>query len=302
MDKCFICGGKFLFYMSGKDYNSNVTNKEFTIKKCSSCGVELLSPIPTYNEIVSYYPVNYYSYNIKSRKKGIFDKAIDLGFKNKLFGKFLDRRKMGIPFIIKGKYFLDIGCGDGAILDLLQKQGWNVYGFEIGDKKVAGNIYYDTNFVDVDYGDIKFDFIRISHVFEHLTNPIEFLEKLKLISNSNTIIDITLPNTKSFDAYVFGKYWSNRDVPRHIINYNIDNFELLIKKYGFVILKKRYLLGFGMGGSIINLLKYKYGDSKIYKLFQNKFISLLILFFDFILSFFHLGDHIGFRIKLYNNK
>lgn len=302
MDKCFICWWKFLFYMSWKDYNSNVTNKEFTIKKCSSCWVELLSPIPTYNEIVSYYPVNYYSYNIKSRKKWIFDKAIDLWFKNKLFWKFLDRRKMWIPFIIKWKYFLDIWCWDWAILDLLQKQWWNVYWFEIWDKKVAWNIYYDTNFVDVDYWDIKFDFIRISHVFEHLTNPIEFLEKLKLISNSNTIIDITLPNTKSFDAYVFWKYWSNRDVPRHIINYNIDNFELLIKKYWFVILKKRYLLWFWMWWSIINLLKYKYGDSKIYKLFQNKFISLLILFFDFILSFFHLWDHIWFRIKLYNNK
>ncbi len=299
IDQCFICWWNFSFFLKWKDFNLWTTNKEFSVIKCNKCWLEKINPVPDFKEISSFYPKKeYYSFNSPNESKSIFDKIINLWFKNKYIWLLLNRWKMGIPFTIKWNSFLDIWCWDWFIIKLMKKHNWETYGFEIWEKAFKENIYYDEKFEKIDFWTLKFDFIRISHVFEHLPDPIAFLNKLKTICRKNTIIDITLPNTRSFTAIIFWKYWSNRDIPRHLINYNISNLWTLLEKEWFKIVNKRFLLWFWLHWSLLYILKYKFSSKYIYNLLSNQFFSYIFLFVDFIFSLLYFWDHMWFRIKI----
>ncbi|MEI6119288.1 MAG: hypothetical protein WCP92_09155 [bacterium] len=63
-------------FLVGKDYWYETSNKEYTIVKCTKCGLEEINPMPSHEEQFNFYPQNYYSYeNKKTSKKsrGIVD-------------------------------------------------------------------------------------------------------------------------------------------------------------------------------------------------------------------------------------
>ncbi len=302
-EKCFICWWKYSYFMTWEDFDKHTTLKKFDIYKCISCWVEKIFPEPTYEEITSFYPQDYYSFHIENKNRKwfntVFEKLLYKIYHNKqkIIKYFLQRWKMWIPYKRYGKwYFLDIGCGDGYMVNLLEKLWWQSYGFEIWETKKIGNIIYAVDITKADFWGAKFDFIRIAHVFEHIINPIQFLKKIKSLLQPNWVVEFTLPNTKSFDAKIFWKYRSNRDTPRHLINYNINNLELLFKNQWFIILKKRFMLWFGLSWSLRCLLRYKY--KRNIKRLNIKIIIYILLWLDFILSLLHIWDHMWFRIKL----
>lgn len=298
--KCFICWWTYAYYLTWKDFDKQATAKIFKVYKCVSCWVEKIFPEPTLDEIITFYSKDYYSFHIKEEYKNSFlYRQLSKIYQGKhiIMKHFLMRWKMWIPYQKPEKwYFLDIGCWDGYMVDMMKSLGRESYGFEIGDKKRAGNIIYENDLSDADFWEMKFDFIRVAHVLEHIANPIQFLQKIKSIVKKEWIIEFTLPNTKSFDAKIFGKYRSNRDIPRHLINYNIDNLSIFFRNQWYKIIKKRYLLWFWLSWSIRHLLKEKY--PKRARILDNKWVVFLLLCCDFILSLVWLWDHMGFRITV----
>lgn len=301
-EKCFICWNEFKYYMTGKDFDKQTTTKDFDIYKCSSCGVEKIFPEPSIEEILSFYPKDYYSFHIKDTKKRWFttpfEKILNNIYHNKckFIKHILQRRKMGVPYEVHGNwYFLDVWCWDEYMIELMQKLWRKAYGFEIWEKKKIGNITYESDIQEADFWKTQFDFIRIAHVLEHISNPIQFLQKIKKILAPNGIVELTLPNTKSFDAKAFGKYRSNRDIPRHLINYDINNLDMFFRKQWFIVIRKKYMLWFGFSWSLKHVLKYKY--KKNIKRLDNIVIRYLCLWIDFILSVLHRWDHMWFTIK-----
>ncbi len=122
------------------------------------------------------------------------------------------RKKAILNFITKEKaVILDIGCADGALGEILQKEKQaKVYGVDIAEaavkwakKKLAGAWVMDIEKDDwlPEIKNKKFDYIIISEVLEHLFQPEKILEKLKQIIASDTEIIITVPNIL---------FWQNR--------------------------------------------------------------------------------------------
>ena len=75
---------------------------------------------------------------------------------------------------------MDIGCSHGYLLSLFKNQGKFVHGIEPSSKlKSLAKEIYDidtTDFIDQNFfHGHKYDLIIISHVLEHITNPIQFL-------------------------------------------------------------------------------------------------------------------------------
>ncbi|EKD66199.1 MAG: methyltransferase type 11 [uncultured bacterium (gcode 4)] len=299
MNNCFICNWKSNYYLTSNDIWYHTIKKDYNVYKCNKCWVETIYPMPDYEEILSFYPKDiYHSFNTDKLNETIFDKIIKLWFKNKMIWRILNRWKMWIPFTINGTTFLDIWCWDWNMLKLMNKYWWKSYWFELWDKNFLNNIFYDNQINNVDFWNLKFDFIRISHVFEHLPNPLEFLEKLKSISNKDTIIDIMLPNTKSFSANIFWKYWCGRDIPRHLINYNIENLSLFLENNWFKILNKRFLLSYWVQWSLLYYVKFKMKNNFLYKLFDSKLFKIVFISLDLLLILFHYWDQIWFRVKI----
>ena len=123
---------------------------------------------------------------------------------------------------VKGN-LLDAGCGDGLISCLLTKKGFEVKGIDIKDEgmRLAQRKCSSVNFEVKDVFDVKeqFDYLLASEVIEHLSNPDEFLQKIKGLFGRDALI--TTPKRD---------YYKKSD-PYHFREYSIYEFESLLEKY-----------------------------------------------------------------------
>lgn len=298
-----------LYHLTGQDYLYRTSTKKFVVFKCKLCGLEKIQPTPSSREISIFYPKNYYSYNLSSleTKKGFFvkvrEKIIDVSYRpnsTKDFWYFLALLSRtffsGLPLTLgQNKYFLDVGCGDGYNLSLMKKYGWEATGFEIGEKKKRGDIYFENDLSKVDFQQKKFGAIRVWHVLEHTPNPERFVQTLAGILDKNGKIYLGLPNTASLYASLFGKYWYNRDLPRHLYNFNPVNLKSLFKKHSLKITRVKYASAGGFLGSLQHLINERLG-SKI-NLIDN--LALVLLFFplDILCNLLRQGDCLSLEIS-----
>lgn len=94
----------------------------------------------------------------------------------------LDHRFRYLPKVPEGGgVLLDVGCGDGSFLIDARNCGWNVVGVD-PDPNVAANatilgLKVHVGGVEL-FGDEKelFDVITLSHVVEHLHDPVNILK------------------------------------------------------------------------------------------------------------------------------
>ncbi len=95
---------------------------------------------------------------------------------------------------------LDIGCHSGELGILLENKGHIYSGVDIDNKLLeeAKNKDLNVDYCDLDYTDIpfkiKFDYVTILDVLEHLHDPEKILRKIKQNLNENAKILISLPN------------------------------------------------------------------------------------------------------------
>lgn len=100
---------------------------------------------------------------------------------------------------IQANNVLDLGCGDGAWINILKKSGRNVIGVDISIKSlhIAKNasdllICSDAHFLPFESN--SFDAIIMIEVIEHLSNPILALKEVhRVLTNGGRLI-LTTPN------------------------------------------------------------------------------------------------------------
>lgn len=302
-NKCIICGGDMIFLLQGKDYLYKALMGNFSIFRCRFCMLEQILPLPEKETILSMYPEEYYSFNM--HKGGLLTKfkknSTNLLFKIKspLIKKFLkiifnEIYYFGFPQNNdSAKSILDIGCGNGYDVQLMEKNGFDAYGFEIGMDNINKKIYYGESLEAKHFGDRKFDWIRMWHVLEHVPDPHKYLGEISKLLTPGGVLIIAIPNMKSFASFLFGKYNLNRDIPRHLFNYNSENIIKLLEMHNFSVTKIKYQSLNGVAGSIGNFLNDKFGININGS--TNAFIVLLFYPLEFLLHCFGLSDQISIR-------
>lgn len=167
---------------------------------------------------------------------------------------------------LKNKLFVDIGCNDGALLDILAKKKAKTLGVEptsaANDCKSTHHIY--KNFFNIKTAKKikkkypKVDFITFTNVFAHINKLGELIKALQILINDKTVIVIenhyigSILKTKQFDTFYH----------EHPRTYSLTSLKNIAKKIGMNIsyaqFPKRY------GGNIRvffskrdNISKYK---------------------------------------------
>lgn len=97
---------------------------------------------------------------------------------------------------------LDIGCGDGSLLEKIQ--GHQLFGFDIAENQVAiakskgvDAIVHNVDNEDLPYEDDFFDFVICSEVVEHVLLPDRIFSQSKRVLKENGKLVITTPNLAS---------------------------------------------------------------------------------------------------------
>jgi len=152
--------------------------------------------------------------------------------------------------MIEGGSVLDLGCGDGMLLDSLKLRGNNAEGVDISPEaikkcKVKGHKVELFDFSDskLPHADNSFDYVVMLDVLEHLYNPDSLLTEAKRVSRRFMVLSV--PNFSSLPArfQVFlGKVpENNRRGKGHVFwfNWNILNKMLHSRELRIVASKYR---------------------------------------------------------------
>lgn len=216
------------------------SRREFSVVRCNACGLHFTNPRVRENQIQKYYFPDYYPY--KDVKQSTFIR------KGKgILGKYPGDIHSGILEALKSinaKDVLEIGPANGSLLFFLKGHGYKVTGVEIDRncaEKIRGKgipcLQGDLNENMSELGQKRFDAVILCHVLEHLYRPKETLKNIYNLLNEQGIIYLTLPNSGSFEARIFGKYWYGFDLPRHVIHYDTETIEAILNEAGFHIHK-----------------------------------------------------------------
>ena len=126
----------------------------------------------------------------------------------------------------EGGAILDLGCSGGGFLSSLQGQGWRRYGIEMSEfaadtaRSRCGAEVFVGDILDAPFPAGSFDVITCFHVFEHLYQPREVLERVTKWLKPGGIFYAMMPNIDSAGAHLYGSYWYALELPRHICHFS----------------------------------------------------------------------------------
>jgi SAM-dependent methyltransferase len=136
---------------------------------------------------------------------------------------FLLRRATfrGFPRYVPGGTALDVGCGSGAFLLVLQRYGWKVRGVEVtaAAAEAARSLGLDVHtgeITDDVFSPEEFDFIHMSHVIEHMSSPVTALRRVRELLRPGGVLYVETPNIASLGFKLWKRYWFPLESPRHL--------------------------------------------------------------------------------------
>lgn len=215
---CALCGNPDgLAVARGWDFEYGTSRTEFTVRQCPECSHEYLSPRPLVAELSRIYPPDYYAYDMQESHDGVV-----LRVKRALEGRRI-RRFLKLVSASPPRC-LDVGCGDGAFLDLLHSCGVpknHLTGIDlsealIGRLRARGIAGYVGRIEDLAPPEHGYDLILMLQTIEHVEDPVAVLAAVSRLLAPGGIFVCETPNVRSLDALLFRhRYWSGYHFPRH---------------------------------------------------------------------------------------
>lgn len=202
------------------------TREEFTYETCPQCATIQIASVP--DDLDRFYPADYYSLNPDKNipKVSSVRRLLSMSILASPLAKHLARPlRMSYPFMlwsaIAGKTvdssYLDVGCGSGRLLKRMRKAGFsNLTGvdpYAPHDLQAEG---FEVRRVGIEAVQGKFDFVVLSHVLEHLRDPVDALRSAREKLSADGVLLIRVPVAGSDLCREFGPDWFNLDAPRHL--------------------------------------------------------------------------------------
>ena len=317
---CLVCGGEgepLYEAMQDRLYGASGT---WTLTKCKSAGCSLvwLDPMPDRRDIAKAYS-NYYTHESVVLKKGRLSRLNDMaveGYLDLMYGypasgrRWVKQTLGGLFFLLPGRRIdadfsvmwlkntsggrlLDVGCGSGDMLMRTQKLGWNVQGLDFDPQAVEAACKKGLNvklgsFSEQDFTSDSFDVVTMSHVFEHVHDPVALLEFCKRVLKPGGRLILVTPNNESLLHNIYRKNWKPLEPPRHLYLFNSATLATLAKRAGFSDVAVKTIIrdanGIFLGSQS---LKYtgKYDMSKLQPL-RLRLLATWIQVFEWIVRFF----------------
>lgn len=261
--KCIICGGEDAKYLTKQpeDYEYSVKpSRNFREIRCSTCSSTFLYPRPTVDELISFYPEDYWAYH---KGHGLITEML-LSLRSKFRAWQISKIAEGRPLNV-----FDVGTGDCSHFDALKRYGnFTFAGVEINPEmanlarekgyEVEEGILED---IDITHYKEKFDIANVYHIIEHVLYPKLFLEKIYSLLRPGGYVIGQLPCMDGLEQKIFGRYWAGYHYPRHLQVFSRKGIEDILKGVGFEDISVRTALNvqpaISLQNFLVGKLKYK---------------------------------------------
>ncbi len=240
---CVLCPGKIKPSVTGLFDTRFGIPGEYTVWKCSACGVEQLYPFPTPPELKELYESHY---NFGGEKGTLY-----VSWREWFFASWIYRLWVRIDGDISfhtrrgdGR-LLDIGCNQGRGLKIYARNGYQVEGLELNETAAAvaresGIPVHTTLLSDLDL-DRHYDVAVLSNVLEHSLAPKAMLLDAHRVLKKGGQVWISCPNAASILRSLFGSAWINWHIPFHTVHFSPQSLRKLLTETGFQTIEMKQI-------------------------------------------------------------
>ncbi len=195
-----------------------------TLTQCPYCGLVQLEgePVPYYRDVI--------------RASGISESMRK--FREDQFSKWVDNNNLN------GRNIIEIGCGQGEYLSIMNSVGVNAFGIEHNEELVdiacSRGLNVSRNFIENGDSELPgplFDGFYILNFLEHIPNPREFLCGIYRNITKDAVGIIEVPN---FDMILKQKLYSEL-IQDHLVYYTMDSLCNLVENSGFEVIEKEVI-------------------------------------------------------------
>ena len=133
---------------------------------------------------------------------------------------------------------LEVGCGSGSMLKTMQELGWQVEGVDFDPGAVENcrrkglKVHLGT-LEGVGYPDNYFDAVTMSHLIEHVHDPLQLVCECLRILKTGGRLSLVTPNSNSLGHRLFRSTWFHLDPPRHLHIFTPASLRSLLHRAGF---------------------------------------------------------------------
>ena len=127
---------------------------------------------------------------------------------------------------------LDVGCGDGVLLDALRARGREAVGLERASVRADVRA---CELADFDERRGEWAAVVMWHSLEHLREPAAGVDRAHELLAPGGLLVLALPNLDSWQSRVFGDRWLALDLPRHLVHLPAHALLSGLRSRGFAV-------------------------------------------------------------------
>ncbi len=202
---------------------------KFNLYFCKICKNGFIYPVP--KNLSEYYPKMYWQHlgKLSSLRQWLHNSLQK------------DRVHWFKSFLSEGNV-LDVGSGEGVFGNMLGGK------FKVTNLEYPGADVNNKNVVKADFLSWKtkkrFDGIVFLESLEHVPNPQKYLQKASSLLKKGGYIFVEYPRFSSFESKILGKYWLQRDIPRHLFHFTEEGLRNIAHNANLKVITQRGLMSY----------------------------------------------------------
>ena len=204
-------------------------------------------PLPSAEELETYYRNKYFQEGRGSYEISYTEDEMNYF---RLKASLIRLQASRITDVRPGKTLIDIGCGEGWIINEFFQHGFSIQGVDFSSHGIEkfhphlipffeqGNMYSILK-KKIDTAS-SYDFIILANVVEHVTDPVGLLKNVKKIMHEDSMLIIVAPNDFSklqnyliAEGYISRQFWLC--YPDHLSYFNKDSMSAFLLDLDFKI-------------------------------------------------------------------
>ncbi|MCS7045897.1 MAG: class I SAM-dependent methyltransferase [Gemmataceae bacterium] len=228
---CLLCGSAaWTPLVEAPDPTPGGAGQWFMVVQCKDCGLCYTNPRPSSDSIQQFYPPGYVPHQSRVA-------AAERSWWRPIWpGRATGRRWLRLQG--EGR-LLDFGCGGGAYLLRMRRQGWRVAGIDTSAEVVErlrttfGLSVLHGSLPHPELPEESFDVVTMWHSLEHVHEPLTVLRGAYRVLTPQGRLIVAVPNMDSAAFRWFGQAWNGLDLPRHLVHFAPWSLQLMLHRVGF---------------------------------------------------------------------